>query len=166
MAPSTAHLEVSYDNGTSVVGRFGNVVFSLTTGRGESAGYEAGEAMMARVDEEYADGWCMLVAAAAGAGMPTSEGRARSQATTARYADRLRGMAIVLEGDGLWMSSMRMVSQTMMMALASRQGFPKQIFGTLAEASSWLETSAGSAAHFEADALREAIESARTRSAA
>ena len=141
MAPNTPSMlrhgaEIVAADGSYLVGRVSNVLFSSTKGPTSMEGLAAADALSDRVLDEYPDGVAMLMIAEASSSMPSGEARAKISAMTRRMAPHIRAMALVFEGTGMWMSSMRMVSRTMMMAVPKK--FPMDIFPTVEDAAPWI----------------------------
>ena len=152
-------LELTHREGGSFIGHFGNVLVGVSTGENSYAGLEASYQLHARMRTLYPDGFAKLVVTQGGARQPSPEARERINRLAAEFSRNMLAVALVFEGEGLWLSSMRMVTRAMM--LATSHSFPQTTFATLAEAVPWLTTQCGSAAQFEAAALLNAIAAAR-----
>lgn len=168
--PPRAKLEVVYRDKLVSVARFGNVIIAATgsphdTSRPGNASHpdlEASRALHLRLRDEYPEGFAKLIITPGGSRMLGNEEREHVNRLTREFAHSTLAIALVLEGQGVWFSSMRVVVKAMMLALPSQ--FPQQTFARVSEAAAWLFRQCGSAAAFDAPGLVAAAEAARPHS--
>jgi len=152
-------IEVVYSEGGSFIGRYGNVLVGASTGQNSYEGLDASLQLHRRMRTEFPNGFAKIVITAGGARMPSADERTRINRLAGEFARNTLAVALIFEGDGLWLSSMRMVTKAMMLAI-SRE-FPQSIFATVPEGVQWLTQQCGCSAEFEPRALIEAIAAQR-----
>src|SRR5688572_4254034 len=152
-------LEICHRDGGSFIAQYGNVLVGLSTGQNSYAGLEASYKLQERLRALYPDGFAKVVITGGGARMPSPDVRERVNKLVADFARNTLAVALVFEGEGLWLSSMRMVTRAMMLATSS--SFPQNSLSTVSEAVPWLASQCGSAAQFDASGLIAAIAAAR-----
>lgn len=152
-------LDICHREGGSFIAQYGNVLVGVSTGQNSYAGLEASYKLQERLRSQYPDGFGKIVVTGGGARMPSPDIRERVNKLVADFARNTLAVALVFEGEGLWLSSMRMVTRAMMLATSS--SFPQSTFATVGEAVPWLTAQCGSAAHFDAPGLISAIAAAR-----
>lgn len=156
---SQERLEIAYREGDSFIGNYGNVLVGASAGQKSYAGLEASYALHTRMRTRYPGGFAKLVISGGGAKMPTLEERASINRLATEFARNTLAIALVFEGDGLWLSSMRMVTKAMMLAIS--RTFPQSIFANVPEAVPWLTKQCASEAHFDPSGLIQAVASIR-----
>ena len=127
------------------VGCVGNVLF-VSAKATTPASLDAAEQATRQMVERYPNGFAQLLIMNPGAPMPSPEARKRITVLNDRFGKHTRAMAMVLGGDSLWTSSMRVVANTMMMVMPV--GHQRRMFGDLVSAVSWLVAQLGRNADF------------------
>ena len=153
------NVEVFHEGEGTVQGRVGNLLVGVT--RQTGGGMENAAANHQRMLELYPAGFAYLAVAAGGLSMPSPEIRQKMQQTAARFGQHYLCHAVVLEGEGLWLSSMRMVASTMMVAVPKDHA--RRIFATARDATRWAHTESGREAHFDVAEANAAIEDFKAR---
>lgn len=158
-ASSDHELQVEYREADSFIGSYGNVLIGASAGQHSYDGLQASRRVHERLRDTYPNGFSKIVITAGGARMPSAEERARINKLAGDFARSTLAIALVFEGDGLWLSSMRVVTKTMMLAIS--RDFPQSMFATAPEAVPWLVKQCGSAAEFDQSGLIASIAAIR-----
>lgn len=148
---SPGNIEVFHEDAYTVQGRVGNLLIGVT--RQTGGGMANAAANHRRMLELYPHGFAYLAVAEGGLSMPSPETRKKMQQIAAQFGPHYLCHAVVLEGDGLWLSSMRMVASTMMVAVPKEH--TKRVFANAGEAIQWAHGEAGTRAQFD---TKDAVE--------
>jgi hypothetical protein len=152
-------LHIAHQDEASFIGHYGNVLLGISSGKSSYSHLDLSYELHCKLRRDYPGGFAKLVISAGGAKMPSAEERVAIHRLATDFARNTLAIALVFEGDGLWLSSMRMVTRAMMLAIA--KPFPQSIFANVPESVHWLASRCGSEAHFNASGLITAVASMR-----
>jgi hypothetical protein len=140
------------------MGNQGNLLFTLATGAITQRGIDAGFELHHRMRREYPQGYVHFMLTRVNSPFPGAAERKRLSELADQFAPHQLGTAIVIEGDGLWAGTLRMVLRTM--ALTFRQAHPQQFFAASPQALTWLEQQCGLERRFDKAILLDWLEGA------
>lgn len=152
-------LQIDHQDAHALLGRYGNVMIAVTRSSPTESYTAQSQVMHETMRAEYPNGFAKLIVTPGGTPMPSSEGRDAINRLSREFASSTLALGLVFEGDGLWLSSMRIITRTMMLAVP--KSFPQTIFATVDEAARWLALQCGSEAHFSAPDLAAAVTAVR-----
>ena len=101
----------------------------------------------------YPQGYVYLLVTRADAPMPSAEARDRFAKMDKEFGPHLLASAMVIEGDGLLATTMRMVMRSM--SIAFSKTYPMKYFASAEDALGWLEEQCGSERHFRREHVLE-----------
>lgn len=160
-APSTTPAYRLVDQGQdSVTGICGNVVFRVHRGEPTLDGMQRTTQYAQDLIEEYPDGIAKVACPLPGSSMPSPELRQRIAEASRVQGPHTLCMAMIFAHEGTWAGMMRMVANTMMVAIPSP--FPRAVFGDPSEASIWLFQKCSGRAHFKPEDLIQGLKEARS----
>ncbi len=121
IAPSPSRpprdLEVFAVNEHTVVGAMGNLMFGLTRGQCSSSVLKQRRAQHERMRTRYPSGYVYMNIIASGACMPNAETRKNITELTQEFAPHFLLHLLILEGSGVWHSSMCLIARTMALSM-------------------------------------------------
>ena len=132
---------VALCNENVTVAGFGNAVITLGRGATTLEAVQASAQLCDDIVRKMPGQLASLTVIHQGAPMPSAESREALRALSTRFQGQRCASATVMLGDGLWHSSMRTVVRTMMLAMQHKA--PRQVFGDVPSACSWLGEHAG-----------------------
>ena len=140
--PTRVRRELLIDSADSstLAGSCGNLAFVVTRGQGRRNTVRKRTRMLEELSAENPAGFFFLNVVPDGAAMPDEDARAISRTVNQRFAGRFIAQAIVLEGSGVWLNSMRLVARTMLLAIPSAH--PRKVFESVEDAVAWFVTTA------------------------
>lgn len=146
LQPRAEEQAIFFQDGGSVVGHDGNLMFafaSSVSSGGVARGYDAHR----RMATLYPEGFASVNVVAGGMRMPGAAERATMQQIAREFGGLYLAQAMVFVGNGVWLSSMRLVAATMMLAIP--KAFPQRVFAEFQAALTWVREQADSAASFD-----------------
>lgn len=154
-----ATFEVVCSDRRMLLGCCGSLGFYMKRGQNEGGNYEEARRLHQTLSDRCPDGYVFLNVVTSGTGMPSDEARATAAKITSEFEKNFRAQALVLEGKGLWLSSMRMIGKAMLMTMP--RSYPVQFFGDVGEAVPWLHQTLAGEANFDPLLLLKDLEVAR-----
>lgn len=153
MRPSIAPGEILHDSQAGLMGQQGNLMFISATGVATSGVLDDATNIHRSLAQRYPHGYVYLLNTRADAPMPSAEARDRFAKMDKEFGPYLLASAMVIEGDGLLATTMRMVMRSM--SIAFSKTYPMKYFASAPEALAWLETQCGSEKHFRTERVLE-----------
>lgn len=142
MAPG----EIQHSSDSGFMGRQGNLMFIYAKGEATPEVLAEAFALHREMSARYHQGYVYMLVTRADAPMPSRDARDAFERMDREFGPNLLGSAMVIEGDGLLASTMRLVMRSM--SLAFSRAYPMKYFADPCEALDWLEEQCGSEKHF------------------
>ena len=120
-----------------VIGHCGAVVFNVSCKAQTLDNLNHVSNLCAEMAERYPEGYVYMVVVTPGTPMAPPEVREGIKRLTHQHEDHIRAMALVIEGDGIWASSMRMLANTLMLMVPVKSS-PRRLLGNVQEAMRWI----------------------------
>jgi hypothetical protein len=139
-------IKTVFQTETSVMGVLDNLLFALTCGQSVPSTLAERRSYHADMVARFPGGYVFMSIIAPGSSMPNGETRSNSVVIMKEFSQHFLAYPMVMEGDGVWLSSMRMVARTMMITMPAEH--PRKIFGTAVEAVGWAQQEVGPRATF------------------
>lgn len=153
--------KIVFRDATQVIGVYGNAMFTCASAASSLQGIEACHRGALELLSQYPRGYCQFTIASMGTSMPSPEVRTKMKELVLDLRDHILAMAYVFEGHGIWMSSMRVLTQGMMLAMPSK--FPQRIFADLGSSLPWTMGNMAGHVAFDAAGLVACVDSARSQ---
>lgn len=152
---STRPGQLVYEGDDGVLGSQGNLMFTVAYGGVTSAAIDRAFGLHRSMKRSFPDGYVHFMVTRIGAPIPSGTERERLQQLSREFAHHVLASAVVIEGNALWTSAVRIALSAMSLARVKAQ--PRQFFVTPREGLAWLEQTAGAARQFRGDEVLRAI---------
>ncbi len=147
--------QLAYEGSDGIMGHQGNLMFTVAHGGITFAAIDRAFALHEQMMKSYPRGYVHFMVTRVGAPIPTGAARERLNELAQRYSHHILASAVVIEGNALWTSAVRIALSAM--SLARKKAQPRQFFVTSAEALAWLEERAGNERRFRTAEVLRAI---------
>jgi hypothetical protein len=137
MSASTAQLVLlDSESGSYSFYTWQNIMMACWSKRATGPAVQRLTRLRESVDREHPEGVSVIYLIGEMAGLPTAEARAGVKELMARFSHRRACLAVVIQGDGFWLSAMRGAITGVRMLVPAK--FPMGIFGHVEDVVEWL----------------------------
>jgi len=147
--------QLVYEGEDGIMGNQGNLMFTVAYGGLTNSGIDRAIALHRTMVQNFPAGYVHFMVTRLGAPIPSGPERDRLSKMSREFAHHILASAMVIEGNALWTSTVRIALSAMSLARVKAQ--PRQFFVTPREGLAWLEKTAGDARQFRADEVLLAI---------
>lgn len=155
--------KVMYEGDDGVMGRQGNLMFTVAYGGLTNAAIDRAFELHRSMKKDFPGGYVHFMVTRLGAPIPGGLQRERLSQLSREFAHHILASAMVIEGNALWTSTVRVALSAMSLARVKAQ--PRQFFVTPREGLAWLEKTAGAARQFRSDEVLRAMKQATSDAA-